>query len=241
MEGWIKLHKKIMEHWMWDDPVILKAWIDILLSVNYTDKKILFDGNLVTVEAGQIITSVRKLATRWKCSKERVNKILYLFEQDNMLTVNKTTRRTLLSVVNYGFYQNGSDSLKDTDKDSEQDTDKDTDSPQHKKKKEDKEIKNKYSRFVAPSVEEVRDYCSQRNNGIDAEEFVNFYQANGWVQGKGKPIKDWKACVRTWEATRKKNQGGAQTKGKALDEESIRQREEYKQSTDRIFSLLGVP
>ena len=141
MEGWIKLHKKIMEHWMWEDPIILKAWLDILLSVNYTKKKILFDGNLETVEAGQIITSVRKLARRWKCSKERVNKILGMFEQDGMLTVNKTTRRTLLSVVNYRLYQNGSDNIKDSNKDTEQDTEQDTDSPQHKNNKEYKENK----------------------------------------------------------------------------------------------------
>lgn len=56
------------------------------------------------------------------------------------------------------------------------------------------------SRFVPPTVDEVRDYCEQRKNNIDPEAFVDFYETNGWVQGKqGKPIKDWKACVRTWE------------------------------------------
>lgn len=55
------------------------------------------------------------------------------------------------------------------------------------------------SRFTPPTVEEVRAYCQERNNGIDPERFVDFYEANGWVQGKGKPIRDWKACVRNWE------------------------------------------
>ena len=54
--------------------------------------------------------------------------------------------------------------------------------------------------FVPPTVDEVDAYCRERENGIDAQEFVDFYTANGWVQGKqGKPIRDWKACVRTWE------------------------------------------
>lgn len=57
----------------------------------------------------------------------------------------------------------------------------------------------KRSRFVPPSVEEVKEYCEGNNYGIDPEAFVDFYTANGWVQGKGKPIKDWKAAVRTWE------------------------------------------
>lgn len=54
-------------------------------------------------------------------------------------------------------------------------------------------------RFRPPTVEEVAEYCRERANGIDANEFVDFYTANGWTQGKGKPIKDWRACVRTWE------------------------------------------
>ena len=55
-------------------------------------------------------------------------------------------------------------------------------------------------KFIPPTVEEVRAYCLQRSNRIDAQHFVDYYTANGWVQGKGKkPIKDWKATVRTWE------------------------------------------
>lgn len=53
-----------------------------------------------------------------------------------------------------------------------------------------------------PTLEEVKEYCLERNNNVDAEAFIDYYEANGWVQGKGKPIKDWKACVRTWERNR---------------------------------------
>ena len=58
-------------------------------------------------------------------------------------------------------------------------------------------------RFTPPTVEEVKKYCAERKNNIDAQKFVDFYTANGWVQGKGKPIKDWKAAVRTWERNSK--------------------------------------
>lgn len=68
------------------------------------------------------------------------------------------------------------------------------------------------SRFTPPTVEEVRAYCQERNNGIDPERFVAYYTANGWVQSKGKPIKDWKACVITWE---KNNQQGSTPLSKA--------------------------
>lgn len=55
------------------------------------------------------------------------------------------------------------------------------------------------SRFSPPTLEEVKAYCLERNNKVNPERFYDYYTANGWVQGKGKPIKDWKAAVRTWE------------------------------------------
>ncbi len=54
------------------------------------------------------------------------------------------------------------------------------------------------SRFVPPKVEEVRSYCVENGYPIDPERFIDYYTANGWTQGKGKKIKDWKAAVRTW-------------------------------------------
>ncbi|MBO4284293.1 MAG: phage replisome organizer N-terminal domain-containing protein [Clostridia bacterium] len=53
-------------------------------------------------------------------------------------------------------------------------------------------------RFSPPSVEEVADYCRERNNGVNAEQFVDFYSSKGWKVGSN-PMKDWKAAVRTWE------------------------------------------
>lgn len=58
-------------------------------------------------------------------------------------------------------------------------------------------------RFTAPTLEEVKEYCSERKNGVDAERFVNYYTANGWKVGKN-PMKDWKAAVRTWERNTEK-------------------------------------
>lgn len=52
--------------------------------------------------------------------------------------------------------------------------------------------------FTPPSIGEVSAYCTERNNGIDPQHFVDFYEAKGWMVGKNK-MKDWKAAVRTWE------------------------------------------
>lgn len=60
----------------------------------------------------------------------------------------------------------------------------------------------KTKRFKPPFVEEVYEYCKERNNGIDAQAFVDFYESKNWMVGKNK-MKDWKACVRTWERRQK--------------------------------------
>lgn len=56
----------------------------------------------------------------------------------------------------------------------------------------------KTKRFTPPTVEEVRAYCKERGNNVDAERFVDYYTSNGWHVGKNS-MKDWKAAVRTWE------------------------------------------
>ena len=55
--------------------------------------------------------------------------------------------------------------------------------------------------FSPPTAEEVAAYCTERNNGVDAQTFVDFYASKGWYVGKN-PMKDWKAAVRTWERNR---------------------------------------
>lgn len=54
------------------------------------------------------------------------------------------------------------------------------------------------SRFVAPTLDDIQDYCKERGFNVDAASIYDHYTANGWVQGKNKPIKDWKAAVRQW-------------------------------------------
>ena len=63
-----------------------------------------------------------------------------------------------------------------------------------------KEIEKKKpaSRFFPPSIDEVKAYCKERGNNVDAERFVDYYTSNGWRVGKN-PMKDWKAAVRSWE------------------------------------------
>ena len=63
------------------------------------------------------------------------------------------------------------------------------------------------TRFHKPTVEEIKAYCAERNNGINAQSFYDFYESKGWMIGKNH-MKDWKAAVRTWERSRTENESG---------------------------------
>ena len=74
--------------------------------------------------------------------------------------------------------------------------------------------------FHAPTVEEVKAYCLERKNKVDAVRFVDYYTANGWKVGKN-PMKDWRAAVRTWERDEK-----GETSRRAAKRDTFRNYEE---------------
>ena len=64
-------------------------------------------------------------------------------------------------------------------------------------------------RFKKPIIAEVKTYCDERKNNVDAQRFIDFYESKGWKVGKN-PMKDWRACVRTWEKNNKQQEKTAQ-------------------------------
>jgi len=64
--------------------------------------------------------------------------------------------------------------------------------------------KSRVVSFKIPTVIDIKEYCLERKNSVDAETFFDFYESKGWVIGKSK-MKSWKACVRTWEKSRNNN------------------------------------
>lgn len=221
--GWILLHRSIQEHCLWQKKPFdeARAWIDLLLLANHADVKVYKDGQIAEFKRGTVNRSILSLAERWGWERKKVRRFLSVLERDNMVTVNSTTRGTTITLVNYGVYQD----MRAT----EWATDGTTPPPQTKNDKKNEVKKEKRNRgMIPPTLEEVNTYCLERNNGIDAQAFIDFYESKGWMVGKNK-MQDWKAAVRTWERKRKQENRGAQ--GGITDEErrtSEEQREFYR-------------
>lgn len=79
--------------------------------------------------------------------------------------------------------------------------------------KEEKE--EKQGRFTPPTLEEIKSYISEKGYQVNANDFINHYEANGWMRGKTK-VKSWKACVRTWIKSPSENKQSTYGKKNAL-------------------------
>lgn len=108
MQGWIKLHREVRSNWLYQEKrqfSKFEAWVDILLEVNHKDSKVLIGSELVEVKRGQTITSIRQLCGRWGWSNTKVKQFLLLLEEDGMAFVKSDTKKTVITVEKYDFYQ----------------------------------------------------------------------------------------------------------------------------------------
>lgn len=212
--GWICLHRSLLEHWLWDIKPFstAQAWIDLLLLANHkSSKKEYSGGKLIEFSKGTINRSIADLSERWGWDRKKTRKFLYLLQSDNMVTIKSTTHGTTVTIVNYSEYQ---------DKGTTDNPTTTLTAPQqlpqpfpinNNDNNNNNENNKKSGRFAPPSLEEIRNYCMEKNYHVDAEAFRSFYESNGWKVGKN-PMKNWKAAVLTWEKRDRK-----ETKPKAQD------------------------
>lgn len=89
-------------------------------------------------------------------------------------------------------------------------------------------------RFTPPTVDDVRAYCNEHGYGIDPEYFVDYYESNGWRVGKN-PMRDWKACVRTWVKNEYSRKGG--TTNNAVDSRPVAEEDLFAGLTPEQIAL----
>lgn len=104
-QGWISLHRKIRDHWIWKDPVKLKWWIDILMEVNHSDNMANLGNQLIECKRGQSVMSLSSWAKRWGVTKDKARNFFVLLEKDNMITRENVVKSTRITVCNYNSYQ----------------------------------------------------------------------------------------------------------------------------------------
>ena len=226
--GFIKLPRKIQD-WDWyGKPNTVMLWIHILLNANYEDVE--WRGEII--ERGSLVTSISELAHDTGLSEGEVRGALEKLIISKQITKKITNRITTITICDYDSYQGylecpQQDNNTQTNNiiTSEPTTIEEVKKERIEEKKDANASKEKKpTRFVRPTVEQVRAYCAENHYQVNAAEFVDFYESKGWVVGKS-PMKDWKAAVRTWVRKEREEKGlPAQVTPKpSLDKPSLKE------------------
>jgi predicted phage replisome organizer len=186
---------------------------------------------------GRVAYTDKMLATIFRMKESTVTMALQTFEQFEMIEIIDG----VITIPNWGKHQNldqleskkeymrgymkeyrekqkaltaGKPNCKTNSKTNVSEADKEEDKDIEKEKDVLDNTSQKRKRFVPPTLDEVKAYCQERKNGVDAERFIDYYTSNGWQVGKNK-MRDWKAAVRTWE--RNGINGAGQDKNSSYD------------------------
>ena len=108
MEGWISLHRKIMENPILNRSRVysnFEAFIWLLLKANHKDNKFVLGTDILEVKRGQLMTSQKKLCRQFKWGSTKLRTFLKLLQSDKMIELKVTPKATQITVCNYDTYQ----------------------------------------------------------------------------------------------------------------------------------------
>lgn len=109
MAGWIKLHRSITDNPLWSAEPFTKgqAWVDLMLSANFTDNDIIIKGQLIKLKRGQQARSELTLSKQWKWSRNKVRRFLELLKKQGMIESETNHLTSIITICNYCNYQSG--------------------------------------------------------------------------------------------------------------------------------------
>ena len=105
MEGWIALHRSIVDHWVWRSNYHTKRWIDLLFLAAWNERDVDLGKRTIHLLRGQLITSTRQLMGRWRTNTSTTLDFLKSLEKSGMITRQRTGNLTIITICNYDRYQ----------------------------------------------------------------------------------------------------------------------------------------
>jgi len=109
MGGYIKLHRSVRQHWIWRMPIQAVRWLDLIMMAAWEDYVVELGNGSIYVKRGQIATTTRVLQGIWQTNAKTVLALLEKLERNGMVELEKNTRMTLITIVNYDKFQNADD------------------------------------------------------------------------------------------------------------------------------------
>jgi hypothetical protein len=105
LNGWISLHRSLLDNWVSQEPECLAVWIRFLLEANHSDTKKIFNGALVEIPRGSLIFGLEAFSAKSGVTIQKLRRFLKLFEQDGMINRQRTNKYSIISITNYDSFQ----------------------------------------------------------------------------------------------------------------------------------------
>ncbi len=206
-EGWVSIHRKLENHWIWVRPDYLRAWIWLLLHANHKPKTIFTSAAPVEVKRGEVVSSLSHLSSAFGWGIKRTRTFLRWLEKDGLIVIETSSKWTKITICKYDKYQyaghhKGTPKAKNKThigqaKDNQGATNNNGNNENH-------DNKGDKTRFTPPTLDEVVEYFSTlelkpgATAKVEAEIFHNYYKSKGWVVGDRAKMKDWRGSAQNW-------------------------------------------
>ncbi|MFC0188452.1 Replication protein O [Fictibacillus aquaticus] len=198
MQGFIKLQRKIQEHWIYQEKRKFskyEAWLDILMMANHKDNKFVHGNDLVEVKKGSFITSELKLMERWDWGKAKLRSFLEMLEKDGMIVKESDRKKTTITICNYCIYH-GFETESRPQADHEQTTSRPSaDTNKNDKNEKNVNKKNKYAALVSLTEQEYQTLI-QENGQVAADKMIQ--ELDEYKEMSGRKYKSDYLAIKKW-------------------------------------------
>lgn len=219
MAGFIVIDRKIRDWKWWGVANAMALWLHILVNANWKDGFFLGE----PIPRGSFVTSLPKLSDETGMSESTIRRWLKRFEDDGQIEQKVTNKYRVIKVLNYSAYQDIPDDRVNSQVTGQMNSQltgqvnsqvNSQVTPNRTKITIEQSNKgtNSSSRMKRPTLDEVQQYISENHYAVNASEFMDYYESNGWKVGRN-PMKDWKATVRKWNSNEQKRFNERNKKG----------------------------
>lgn len=198
-EGWIKVHRSMLNKGWFMKPDYLSVWMYLLMSATHSEYEYLWNGTTIILKPGQFITTRKKIAVNCNVITSKVHRILKFFENEHQIEQQTTNTSRLISIINWEKYQVGEHHNEQRVNNERTTSEQRVNTKQEGKEKKELNNDKKGGRFTPPSHGQVLEYlevkyCDHLTRDQilkTADRFINYYESVGWVVGKNKKMKSW--------------------------------------------------
>ena len=142
-KGWIKIHRSIMDKGWFNNSEAIHLWLYLILNANHCNREVMWNGEIMILESGKLITGRKKIAEETGIQESKVERLLKLFESEQQIEQQKTNTSRLISICNYSKFQTGEQQSEQRVNNQRTTSEQRVNTIQELKNKRNKELKNK--------------------------------------------------------------------------------------------------